>query len=68
MSESVKIGGIGKNPVIDKINSLNSIDVKNYAKNKMEQLLLSEEYAQNDIYIRQVPIDFSKANWERNEE
>jgi len=34
MSESVKIGGIGKNPAIDKINNLNSIDIKNYAVKK----------------------------------
>ena len=34
MSESVKIGGIGKNPAIDRINSLNSIDIKNYAVKK----------------------------------
>lgn len=34
MSESIKIGGIGKNPAIDKINNLNSIDVKNYAVKK----------------------------------
>lgn len=67
MSESVKIGGIGKNPVIDKINRLDSIDVKGYAKDKMEQLILGEEYDPNGIYARQVPIDFSKANWERDE-
>lgn len=41
MSESVKIGGIGKNPAIDKINRLNGIDVQNYAVNRMEQLLAS---------------------------
>ena len=40
MSESVKIGGIGKNPAIDKINNLNSIDIKNYAVKKMEELLI----------------------------
>ncbi|MBQ6887083.1 MAG: hypothetical protein IJN54_06185 [Lachnospiraceae bacterium] len=63
MSESVKIGGIGKNPAIDKINSLNSIDVKNYAVNKMEQLLLSEDFSEKREYKKAVSIDFSKANW-----
>lgn len=63
MSESVKIGGIGKNPAIDRINNVNSTDVKNSAKNKMEQLLLAKESARSKIYTRQVPIDFSKANW-----
>ena len=29
MSESVKIGGIGKNPAIDRINQLNAMDIKN---------------------------------------
>lgn len=64
MSESVKIGGIGKNPVIDKINNVNATDVKNFAQKKMEQLLLTEGSAQSEIYTRQVPIDFSRANWE----
>ena len=41
MSESVKVGGIGKNPAIDKINRLNGIDVKSYAVDRMEQLLIS---------------------------
>lgn len=63
MSESVKIGGIGKNPAIDKINIMNSEDIKNSAKKKMEQFLLTEESAQSEVYTRQVPIDFSKANW-----
>ena len=40
MSESVKIGGIGKNPAIDKVNRLNAIDVKGYAAKKMEEILL----------------------------
>lgn len=63
MSESVRIGGIGKNPAIDKINSLNSMDVKNYAVNKMEQLLLTGDVSQTKTYMREVPIDFDKADW-----
>lgn len=42
MSESVKIGGIGKNPAIDKINQMNAIDVKNYAAKRMEELILDK--------------------------
>ena len=38
MSESVKIGGIGKNPAIDRINSLNSIDIKNYNTLKISSI------------------------------
>lgn len=63
MSESVKVGGIRKSPAIDRINSLNSIEVKNIARKKMERLLLTGEYAHSEIYERQIPLDFSKANW-----
>ncbi|MBD5546486.1 MAG: hypothetical protein HDQ97_03690 [Lachnospiraceae bacterium] len=62
MSESVKIGGIGKNPAIDKINRLNDIDIKNYAVNKMEEILLVQEQ-EEERYCRNVPIDFDKADW-----
>lgn len=58
MSESVKIGGIGKNPVIDKINRLDSMDVKSYAVDTLESLLISERIDQNTIYSRAVPLDF----------
>lgn len=66
MSESVKIGGIGKNPAIDKINRLNAVDVRNYAVEKMEKLLFVAE-AEDEKYSREVPIDFSKADWEGND-
>lgn len=65
MSESVRIGGIGKNPAIDKINRLNSIDIKNYAVNKMEQLLMEGDAVDDIVRIREVPINFDKVNWER---
>ena len=55
MSESVKIGGIGKNPAIDKINRLNG----------MEQLLASGKSSMDRAYTKDVPIDFSKAVWRR---
>lgn len=64
MSESVRIGGIGKNPAIDKINRLNSVDIKNYAVNKMEQLLTESESVEDIMRIREVPINFDKVNWE----
>lgn len=63
MSESVKIGGIGKNPAIDKINKLNAVDIRKYAVEKMEKLLLTSE-PEEQIYGRKVPIDFSKVVWE----
>lgn len=63
MSESVRVGGIGKNPAIDKINQLNAIDVKNYAVKKMEDLLLEDE-AESLNSIRQISIDLSGADWE----
>ncbi|EOS75075.1 MAG: hypothetical protein OSJ60_14655 [Lachnospiraceae bacterium] len=63
MSESVKIGGIGKNPAIDKINNLNSIDIKNYAVKKMEELLIRTN-VDGLAYGKKVPIDFTKVDWE----
>ena len=63
MSESVRVGGIGKNPAIDKINKLNAIDVKNYAVKKMEDLLLVEK-ADKLNRIKQISIDLSVADWE----
>ena len=61
MSESVKIGGIGKNPAIDKISRLNQVDVKKYAVNKMEELLLVKPIEAGDR--KEVPIDFGRASW-----
>lgn len=61
MSESVKIGGIGKNPAIDKINKLNQTDVKSYAVKKMEELLLVKNSGEESK--KNVPIDFSRADW-----
>ena len=63
MSESVKIGGIGKNQAIDKINNLNSIDIKNYAVKKMEELLIRTN-VDGLAYGKKVPIDFTKVDWE----
>lgn len=63
MSESVRVGGIGKNPAIDKINKLNAIDVKNYAVKRMEDLLLVEK-ADKLNSIKQISIDLSGADWE----
>lgn len=61
MSESVKIGGIGKNPAIDRMNSLNSIDIKNYAVKKMEQLLAKTDKIGTDkFYTKPVSVKLSK--------
>lgn len=40
MSERIRVGGIRNNPAIDKINTLNSIDAKGYAVQRMEELML----------------------------
>lgn len=63
MSESFRNGGIRKSPAIDRISNLNFLEAKNCAKVKMEQLLLSKELLKNEIYERQVPINFSKVKW-----
>ena len=63
MSESVKIGGIGKNPAIDRINQLNATDIKKQAVKRMEQLLLEPELPQTGKYHRAVPVDFDSADW-----
>lgn len=63
MSESVKVGGIGKNPAIDKINHLNGIDVRSYAVDRLEQLLVSGSSSKDRVYTKEIPIDFSKAAW-----
>jgi hypothetical protein len=66
MSQRVKIGGVRKNPAIDKINSLKAIDVKNYIVGKMEQLLI-KDIAQQEQWrdVTELPLDFSKAAWKR---
>ncbi len=66
MSESVRIGGIGKNPAIDKINRLNEVDIKRYAVKRMEELLL-DDGGKGQVYDIEVPIDFSRAVWEEKE-
>lgn len=63
MSESVKIGGIRKNPAIDKINSVGSMtDMKKCVVGKMEEALLTAEAGEKHGNI-QIPIDFTKADW-----
>ena len=49
MSENVKIGGIGKNPAIDRISKLNAMDIKKQAVKRMEQLLLEPELPQAGV-------------------
>lgn len=64
MSESVRIGGFGKNPAIDKINRLNAIDIKNYASDKMKQVVLSGHAESYTAYRKSVPISLDKVAWE----
>ena len=63
MSEIVRVGAIGKNPAIDKINKLDEVDIKNYAVNKMEKILLNDSFL-NQEYRKSIPINLSKVNWE----
>ncbi len=60
MSESVRIGGIRKNPAIDKSNALESAEIKAMARKKMEKLLQADEFARSEICTRQVPVNFDK--------
>lgn len=43
MSRHVKIGGIGKNPVIDKVNAVNKSIVRTLAVSKMEKMICIEK-------------------------
>lgn len=64
MSESVKIGGIGKNPAIDKINSLNGIDIGNFAANRMKQMVLGGHSDSGTAQRRQIPLHLENMDWE----
>lgn len=68
MSESVKIGGIGKNPAIDQIQQLNTIDVGSYAAKRMQELLFQPESLEKEEEINGMTIDFAKVNWKRTDE
>ena len=68
MSESVKIGGIGKNPAIDQIQQLNAIDVGSYAAKRMQEFLVQPEYLEKEEKINSMTIDFTKVNWKRTGE
>lgn len=68
MSESVKIGGIGKNPAIDQIQQLNAIDVGSYAAKRMQELLVQPEYLEKEEKINSMTMDFTKVNWKRTGE
>lgn len=68
MSESVKIGGIGKNPAIDQIQQLNAIDVGSYAAKRMQELLFQPEYLEKEEKINSMTVDFTKVNWKRTGE
>lgn len=64
MSESVKIGGIGKNPAIDKINSLNGIDIGSFAANRMKQMVLGGHSDSGTVKRRRIPLHLEIIDWE----
>ncbi len=43
MSESVTIGGIGKNPAIEKINIIDGIDMENYVSKRIGEMIYKGE-------------------------
>ena len=70
MSRHVKIGGIGINPIIDKINAVDKAIVRTLATKKMEQLIgidKSEDVGQYDdtelgkVICNKIPLVF---DWE----
>jgi len=64
MSERVKIGGIGKNPAIDKINSLKAIDIKGYAVRRMEQALQDGHAGSSMAYKKEISVSLERVEWE----
>lgn len=73
MSRHVKIGGIGINPIIDKINAVDKAHIKALAANKMEQLIDidkrkdADQYADTElgkIICKKVPLVF---DWEEDD-
>ncbi len=70
MSESVKIGGIGKNPAIDKIHSINSVNIHSYAADRMHQTLTGRKPSSGKGQNRGARIGqtfFDKVDWEGKE-
>ena len=65
MRESVKIGGIGKNPTIDQIQQLNAIDVGSYAVKRMQELLLQSELSGEEDRDMERAVDFGRVHWKR---
>lgn len=68
MSESVKIGGIGKNPAIDKINTVNSMEARDYAAKRMEKLLGKKQYAEVPLHFPIEKIETRQEGKDRGEE
>ena len=64
MSGRVKIGGIGKNPAIDKINSLKAIDIKNHAVRRMEQAVQDGHAGSGMAYRKEIPVSLERVEWE----
>lgn len=62
MSETVKTGGSGRNPAIDKIQQLDGMSIKAHAIQKMEETLLGGSDVQREYSI-DIPIDYSSGGW-----
>lgn len=54
MSNRVKIGAIGNNPLIEEINRLNVMDIQGYAVKRMEELLFVESPNELDWYEERI--------------
>ena len=64
VSESVKIGGIGKNPAVDKINSLQAIDIKGCAVRRMQEAVQGGNPHGSAAYRKAIPVSLEKVEWE----
>lgn len=65
MSESVKIGGIGKNPAVDKINSLQAIDIKSHAVRRMTEAVQGGKPHGSAAYRKEIPVSLERIDWEK---
>ena len=60
VSESVKIGGIGKNPAVDKINSLQAIDIKGCAVRRMQEAVQGGNPHGSAAYRKAIPVSLEE--------
>lgn len=67
MGETIKIGGVGKSPVIEKLNKLNAISAKQFAVEKLCQSIFNnkgstkqEGVVNQEKIIEKFGLDFTK--------